>query len=180
MAQYKAPGAILKKLGRAWDVVEMTIGGLFLTAAVLIVMTEVINRTFLMRSTMGAAEIASYAVIWSVLFTASIAVKNNAHVRIDILLNIVPTKLARILDAIGTLIALAFTLYLTYSGWALVDESRMLREVSMTSLRTPLWIPQLIMPIGGLLLSVRLLQRFLLIVRSPTTLATEGQNHGVT
>lgn len=171
--------SVLRRLGRAWDVIEMAIGGLFLTAAVVIVMTEVINRTFLMRSTMGAAEIASYAVIWSVLFTASIAVKNNAHVRIDILLNIVPQKAGRILDAIGVLFALAFTLYLTYSGWVLVEESRMLGEVSMTSLRTPLWIPQLIMPIGGFLLSVRLFQRFIMILRSPAILATQGQNHGL-
>lgn len=173
-------GSLFRSIGRIWDLFEMFVGGLFLTTAVVIVMIEVFTRTFLQHSTMGAAEIASYAVIWSVFFTASIAVKNNAHVRIDILLNVVPATLGRMIDAAGTLVSLFFAVYLTYSGWMLVEESRLLGEVSMTSLRTPLWIPQLIMPIGGFLLSVRLIQRFVELCRSPEAFRTTSTVHGVT
>jgi C4-dicarboxylate transporter, DctQ subunit len=150
----------LRKLGRLWDSIELAIGGLFLSAAVTLVVSEIVMRRFFSHSMVGSDEIAAYAVLWSVLFTASLAVKRNLHVRIDVVFTIVSGRAARYIDAIGTVFSLAFTLFLTWSGWALVQESLMLGEVTMTMLRLPLWIPQMILPIGGLLLSVRLVQRF--------------------
>lgn len=154
----------LRKLGGVWDRFETLIGGLFLTLAVFIVVAEIIGRNLFEYSMVGADEIASYAVIWSVFFTASIGVKRNIHVRIDVLFFLVPPAVARYIDALGTLISLAFTSYLTYSGWALMQESIMFGEMTMTMLRLPLWIPQAILPIGGFLLSVRLLQRLFFLL----------------
>lgn len=156
----------LRKLGNIWDKVESAIGGLFLTVSVCIVVVEIIGRNFFSVSIIGADEIASFAVIWSVFFTASIGVKKNIHVRIDVLLMILPATAARLVDALGTLAALIFTGYLTYSGWALLQESIMLGEMTMTMLRMPLWIPQSIIPVGGFLLSVRLLQRLFFLLGS--------------
>ena len=158
---------MLSKLGRVWDGVESAIGGLFLTLAVCIVVVEIVGRNLFAHSMVGADEIASFAVIWSVFFTASIAVKKNIHVRIDVLLMILPERASRLLDALGTLMAFCFTAYLTYSGWALVQESLMLGEMTMTMLRLPLWIPQSIIPVGGFLLSVRLLQRLVFLLSGP-------------
>ena len=157
---------VLRQIGRVWDKVEMAIGGLFLTLAVVIVVTEIVGRNLFAYSMIGADEIASFAVIWSVFFTASIGVKRNIHVRIDVLFYLLPAVVARGLDALGTAVSLIFTCYLTYSGWALMQESLMFGEVTMTMLRLPLWIPQAILPIGGFLLSVRLLQRLVFLLRN--------------
>lgn len=151
----------LRILGRLWDRTELFIGGLFLSAAVLLVVLEIFTRRVLSHSMVGSDEIAAYAVIWSVLFTASIAIKNNLHVRIDVIFVILPPKIGRYVDALGTFLSLVFTAFLTWSGWELVRESLMLGEVTMTMLRLPLWIPQLILPLGGLLLTLRLGQRLL-------------------
>lgn len=151
----------LRKLGRAWDRIELFVGGLFLSAAVLLVVSEIFSRRFLSHSMVGSDEIAAYAVLWSVLFTASLAVKSNLHVRIDVIFTLVPATVGRYIDALGTLLSLLFAAFLTWSGWELVAESLLLGEVTMTMLRLPLWIPQLILPIGGFLLMLRLLQRLL-------------------
>lgn len=149
----------LRTLGVIWDKIESAVGGLFLTLSVCIVVIEIVGRNLFSYSMIGADEIASFAVIWSVFFTASIGVKKNIHVRIDVLLMVLPATAARLVDALGTLLALVFTTYLTYSGWTLLQESIMLGEMTMTMLRMPLWIPQSIIPVGGFLLSVRLVQR---------------------
>jgi C4-dicarboxylate transporter DctQ subunit len=148
-------------LGKAWDQTELFIGGLFLSVAVILITAEVACRNFFSWSIVGADEIACFAVIWSVFFTASLGVKRNIHVRIDILFTVLPRIVARWVDLLGTALSLLFTLYLTYSGWALVQESLMLGEITMTMLKLPVWVPQLIMPLGGLLLSVRFLQRLI-------------------
>lgn len=158
----------LKTIGRYWDRTEMFIGGLFLTLSVFIIVTEIALRSLFSISMVGADEIASFAVIWSVFFTASLAVKRNIHVRIDVIFTLVPSSIGRWIDALGTVLSLIFTLYLTYAGWALVQESLMLGELTMTMLHLPVWIPQLIVPIGGLLLSLRLLQRFIALLCSPS------------
>lgn len=157
----------LGKLGKVWDRLETLVGGLFLTLSVFIVVIEIVSRNLFAYSMVGADEIASFAVIWSVFFTASIGVKKNIHVRIDVLFYLLPRAVARWLDVLGTLISIFFTAYLTYSGWALVQESMMFGELTMTMLRLPIWIPQSILPIGGGLLTVRLLQRLYFLVADP-------------
>lgn len=158
--------AVLRRLGTAWDKVELMIGGVFLTLAVLLVVAEIIGRNLFGVSMVGADEVASFAVIWSVFFTASIAVKRNVHVRIDIIFTVVPAPVARWLDAFGTSLSFLFAAYLMYSGAYLAYESWFFDEMTMTMLRLPLWVPQLIMPIGGFLLAVRLLQRLYYVLQS--------------
>lgn len=167
---------ILRTLGGVWDKVESAIGGLFLTLSVCIVVMEIVGRNLFSHSMIGADEIASFAVIWSVFFTASIGVKKNIHVRIDVLLMVLPATLARLVDAIGTLMALVFTTYLTYSGWTLLQESIMLGEMTMTMLRMPLWIPQSIIPAGGFLLSVRLVQRLVFLLSHAAKSQPDGDS----
>ena len=158
---------LIHLLGKVWDKVETAIGGLFLTLAVCIVVIEIIGRNLFGYSMIGADEIASFAVIWSVFFTASIGVKRNIHVRIDVLLYLLPAQGARLIDALGTAVSAVFTGYLTYSGWALMQESLMFGELTMTMLRLPLWMAQAILPIGGFLLTVRLLQRLVHLLTQP-------------
>lgn len=152
-------------IGQAWDRIELFVGGLFLTVSVLLIVIQIACRVLFSYSFIGADEIAAYAIIWSILFTASLAVKSNQHVRIDIIFTVVPQAAARLVDMAGTLLSLVFTLYLTYSGWELMMESHMLGELTMTMLRLPVWIPQLILPVGGALLSLRLIQRFVWLLR---------------
>lgn len=161
----------LSALGKLWDRIELFVGGLFLTLSVFIIVIQIVSRSLFSFSFVGGDEIAGYAIIWSILFTASLAVKSNQHVRIDIIAILLSKRMARLLDAIGTLLSLVFTLYLTYSGWELMLESHMLGEVSMTMLRLPMWIPQLILPLGGALLSLRLVQRLISLLRDSPSLA---------
>lgn len=170
------PNALLS-LGRAWDKVELMIGGLFLTLSVVLIVTEIAGRSLFGSSMVGSDEIASFAVIWSVFFTASIAVKRNMHVRIDIIFTVVPATVARWLDCFGTTLSFLFAAYLMYSGAFLAYESWFFGEITMTMLRLPLWIPQLILPIGGFLLAVRLLQRLVHVLRAtPEQLQREASH----
>ena len=69
--------------------------------------------------------------------------------------------------------------YLTYSGMVLHD-SWIFGETTMTMLRLPLWVPQLIMPIGGFLLTVRLVQRVVHLLKTPASALVSEAVHSPT
>lgn len=56
------------------------------------------------------------------------------------------------------LVALAFTLAILWHATLLTINSRSLHATALTLLMTPLWIPQLLMPIGMLATSVTLVR----------------------
>jgi len=159
----------VKMFVQFWDSFESVIGGLFLTVSSLIIVVEVALRSLFRCSIIGSDEIACFAVIWSVFFTASIGLKQGIHVRIDIFLNLVPAGVRRFALIVGMAAVTFFSLYLTYSGIFLVREAIQIGDRTVGSLQIPLWLPQLIMPIGGFLLVLRSLAQLYNLVTTPFT-----------
>ncbi len=156
---------LIHTVNEYWDKFELFVGGIFLTLAVFVSVLEIVLRSLFATSMVGADEIAAFAVIWSVFFTASLAVKRNIHVRIDVIFVLLPRSIGRWVDVTGTLLSAVFTVYLIFAGLKLVEESYMLGEITLTMLKLPLWIPHLIIPIGGFLLTIRLIQRAITLIR---------------
>jgi len=124
----------------------------------------------------GMYEIATFCMIFSVMLTASLGIKQNIHVRIDILSKIVPPSVAFALELVAMAIVLIVAAYLTYSGLLLVDESLLLGDSTLGVIRVPMWIPQLIMPIGGLLMTLRAIERILFLVSTGSLSSTEASS----
>lgn len=156
---------LIHTVNEYWDKFELFVGGIFLTLAVFVSVLEIVLRSLFATSMVGADEIAAFAVIWSVFFTASLAVKRNIHVKIDVIFVLLPRSIGRWVDVTGTLLSAVFTVYLIFAGLKLVEESYMLGEITLTMLKLPLWIPHLIIPIGGFLLTIRLIQRAITLIR---------------
>ena len=155
-----------KKNIERWDSFESLIGGIFLTVSALIILLEVILRMVFHSTIVGSDEIACFVVIWSVFFTASIGVKTGVHVRIDLFLRLMPPKLRLIMEIIGTIATALFCLYFTYSGIYLVQEAIQVGDRTVGTIRTPLWLPQLIMPFGGMLLFFRIAGKAVQLIRT--------------
>ena len=157
-----------------WDRFESFIGGIFLTVASMIIVVEVILRSFLGKSIMGSDELACFAIIWSVFFTASIGVKRDIHVRIDLFLHFLSPQIRRWTLAFGMVFVTLFSAYLAYSGFLLVHEAFIVGDYTVGLVRVPLWLPQFIMPLGGFLLFVRSLAETVRLIR-----LREGHFEGV-
>jgi C4-dicarboxylate transporter DctQ subunit len=146
-----------------WDKFEAQVGGLFLFISVLLVFLLIVMR-LLNIGVSGLYEIATFCMIFSVMLTASLGIKRNIHVRIDILNNIVPPAVGFLLEIAAMLIVLIVAAYLTYSGCLLVEESLLLGDSTLGTVQVPMWIPQLIMPIGGALMTLRTIERLFFII----------------
>ena len=84
------------------------------------------------------------------------ALNRGAHIRVAIVLNAVPKKIRRILEiwcfGIGAVVMWYFVFYahkFVYWSWKFND-------ISQGQDRTPLWIPQMAMLIGAIILAIAL------------------------
>lgn len=65
-----------------------------------------------------------------------------------------------------SILAILICAILAWKTYELVGSSLSRGKFAPTVLRTPLWIPQLLLPLGFLTISVFLLEHFLLLIRS--------------
>lgn len=150
---------------RALEFIEELLGGVLLIAAVSLVVLQIVLRTVFSFGVSGLYETATFCMIWSVFFTAGVGIRRNVHVRVDILLRLVPAGMARALEVAICLLMMGVSLALAASGGLLVEESLIFGDSTLGQIRIPMWIPQLIMPIGGFLMLVHSTGRLVGVIR---------------
>lgn len=160
---------MLSKILRGLEIVEDNSGGLFIIVAVSLVFLQIVLRTVFDFGLSGLYEIASFCMIWSVFLTAGLGIKRNTHVRVDLLLQVVPPRVAFVLEVAIALLIVTVSLALFVSGWLLVHESVIFGDWTLGTVRIPMWLPQLIMPLGGFLMFVHGVGRIIGLLRGTLT-----------
>jgi C4-dicarboxylate transporter DctM subunit len=149
----------MKRFIEKWDFIEGKICALLLGVAVTMAFYEVISRYFFHFSVDWSEEITLYAIAWSTMFGSSSLIKKDEHVKMSLLFNILSKDRCHVLNFLNASISLLFSLAVVYSGVLQVHQSYLSGIISDSSLRLPHWIIYLVMPIGGTLFSLRLLER---------------------
>lgn len=78
---------------------------------VLVTFVEVVRRFVFNMSSVWGEETARYAFIYLTWIGAAVAVRNRAHIRIDILLNLLPTRGKASLNIIASLCTIIFAVF---------------------------------------------------------------------
>jgi TRAP-type C4-dicarboxylate transport system permease small subunit len=111
-----------------------------------------------------AVEYAAYLCGLSLILGSGYALRHGAHIRVEVLLNLAPRRLARGIDLACTLLALWIAGFLFAGLLELALRSRALKSVSYFAMQTPLWIPQGALALGVALLFLALAARALRLV----------------
>jgi TRAP-type C4-dicarboxylate transport system permease small subunit len=133
------------------------IGGAALLGAAILVTIEVFLRKFTPYTIGGADEISGYAFAASTTWAYSYCLLNRANVRIDAFYNFLPRPVRAVLDVVGTILLLIYMSVLTESALGVFLESWANNSTSVTTLQTPLWIPQLLWLMGLVLFMLTLI-----------------------
>ena len=112
---------------------EEWVAGLGLLLMLLLVCTEIVLRGVFNTSNLWSEEVARYLMIWSVYFGSAAAVARGAHLRIDMLINVVSPRVRRALDIVASAWVFAFSLAMTWAGYLYVKDSFTLGFVSADS-----------------------------------------------
>lgn len=140
-------------LGLLRKIVAVAIVLLF-SYMIVAVSAQVVARFVFSFNIAWATESSTMAQIWLVLIGAGYALHKGLHVGVDIVANLLPLPVRRILNAIVTVLALWFL-------WIVFDGSFRLLTIgalqTSPALQIPMYYPYLVVPIGTAYLALELL-----------------------
>ena len=116
--------------------------GSLLIASVLLICFDVVARKFWNFTTGGADELSSFAFAISTSWALAFATLQRANVRVDVLYQKLPVKLAAFLDWLSVVALGVFMVFLTYYAWDVLAASWIQNSTANSTMATPLWIPQ--------------------------------------
>ena len=152
-------GPSISRIMTWWDGTEKWISGSLMAFALMLSFYSVVARYVLHLPLDWSDEISAYAVIWCTFFGISALIKTDQHVRVDLLTGRFSEKRQNILNLFHTLLGLGFVLVVAWGGYLMVKKAHATLITSESHLKFPMYLPFLIMPLGGLLLSFRMVER---------------------
>jgi C4-dicarboxylate transporter, DctQ subunit len=135
------------------------IGAVCLLTVSFIVTYEVCMRYLFKSPTTWVAELSVYLCMGIGLLGAAYALKSDSHFTIDIFVDRLKPENRRRIKILTNLMGFAYSCVFVYKGIEMVKFSYDMEDISTGMLETPLWIPQLLIPIGGLLLASQFINK---------------------
>ena len=118
------------------------VGGAALLCAALMVTVDVLSRRIFGVTMGGSDEISGYVFAASTTWAYAHCVLRRSNVRIDVLYKLFPRLLRSIIDIVAGIALLTYMGILTWHAYGALETSWAFNSRSITTLQTPLWIPQ--------------------------------------
>lgn len=112
-----------------------------------------------------AEEFASWAMSAAGFFGLPYALHCGSHIRVSAVTRFVPASMHHAMELLASVIGLALAVYLAWYCSAYVLESYRFNDLSQGLIPVPLWIPQLPMVAGTVLLALAFGERLLCVMR---------------
>lgn len=135
------------------------LGVLALGILPVIVAYDVIVRYLFNAPSIWVSEVAVYLVQIMVFLPMGLLVTENTHVRATLLTDRLSTAMQARLDRFSLLMIAVFAAFIVWLGGSYTAHAWKQGQLSPTLLAVPLWIPNALIPLGGLLLLVSALGR---------------------
>jgi len=114
-----------------------------------LILIEIILWNTLEKTTLIADEYSAYGLAAIIFLGAGYCLKERGHIRITLILGILPQTVSRVIAFIATIITTSFMGYTWWYLFKMVRSTYRYQSTSGTLTNTPLWIPQTIMLIGA-------------------------------
>jgi TRAP-type transport system small permease protein len=136
-----------------------------LGSAILLAMVAVVSADILLRDVFGsglvwADEVSEYALYVITVLTAPWLLRRAQHVRIDIVLTIVPPLIAWLMEALGDILGFAVCLALIRYGLSMAYDSWITGSTTIKNLIFPEWWLLSLFPMCFVLLAIEFVFRF--------------------
>lgn len=123
-----------------------------LLASMFVIGYSIVMRYFVNQPVPWVDELAGYLLVGAVMLAAADALLKGEHIAVDIVTERLSARGKR-WTALGGLVAVALSAFLlAVEGADMVGFSKMVGLMSNGYLAVPMWIPQLLVPVGAALL----------------------------
>lgn len=140
--------------------------GLVLVFLVILVAGEAFLRGLFNYSLGFVEELTGYCVVMLTFFGAALALRRGALFQVHFLYDKVPAGSKIWLTRAFVVVALGVSVVLVWKTSDVMLSSLDRGKFAPTVLQTPLWIPQLLLPTGFLVIGAFLVEQFLLTFKS--------------
>jgi TRAP-type C4-dicarboxylate transport system permease small subunit len=117
-------------------------------ACALFITGDIIGRNAFGVSSAATVEVTGYMLACGIAWGLAHTLACRAHIRVDVLLMRLPTRLRAPLHVFSLLLLTGFAIFVAWAAWQLVDESALFDAHDNSALRVPLVIPQGIWAVG--------------------------------
>ena len=124
------------------------LASLLLISLVFLILTEIFGRYFFNYSTMIADEYSGYLYLSTIFLGLAYTFTQNAHIRINIITSKISKKSNNIIDIIAGLLTILILLFALYRSVLFAFDSYEMEMLSEGVSETPLYLTQLVMPLG--------------------------------
>jgi len=136
--------ALNSKLSKGGAYISSTL----FVALVVLVMTEIIGRSFFDYSTMLADEYSGYFYLGAVFFGLAFTFNEGGHIRINIVTSRLSKNKQRLIDIFAGSLATIILGFALYYGFLFMADSKDMEMLSENVSETPLWLTQIPITIG--------------------------------
>lgn len=151
---------LLNAASRQVNVATTILGCICALVMALVLLAGVFYRYVLNESLSWTDEVALLAFSWTVFLFASVLVREQLHVRITLVVDLLPAPLRALVERLGIVLVMAFAALMLWAGWQFTAFTAY--QVS-PALRYPLWLQGSAVPISGALI---LLHALPLLIRA--------------
>lgn len=148
--------------------INQSIAAFGITAGVAVAFTNVVARYAFDASLVWATELTIFLFLWSAFFGAAYCFKKDAHIAVTILLDVMPSKIAKIMLLISHTVTIIFLLAVAYYGILYITEIVIpFDERAIDLWDMPMWIIYLVIPIAFFFSAYRVGEKIVQIIRTP-------------
>lgn len=135
-----------------------------LALLVLVLSIEIVARAFSSESPFSTWEYAGYLQAALVMLGAGYALRSGGHIRVNLVLAHLGKTSSRAFDILCSLVGLAVMAFICWALFDLFWNSVQSGRRSYFVSATPLWIPQVVLVLGSLLLALQFAARILKVL----------------
>jgi len=135
------------------------LAGVLIVFIMLVMSAHILMRKFLLMPIGWAIEVTEYLMIWITFLGAAWVLKEEGHVKIDVLLSRLKPRGQALLNVATSTIMAAICLFLTVYGGVVTYDSVIRGAARVYHYTVPLWILLIIIPISGFFLFIQSVKR---------------------
>jgi TRAP-type C4-dicarboxylate transport system permease small subunit len=154
------------------------VAALTLLAMVVMVTADIVLRNLTRSGFPWANEVSEYALYVITLLTAPWLLRRGQHVRIDLVLTLVPARLAWLMEALSDVFGFAVCLVMMRYGLKMTIDSAVLGSITIKNLVFPEWWLLWPLPVCFALLAAEFAFRFDRLIHSEPGRRVEATSVG--
>ncbi len=140
---------MIKLLSKIIGHINQKIAAFGIAAGVVVAFTNVVARYVFDASLTWATELTIYVFLWSIFFGAAYCFKKDAHIAVTIVLDSMPSRVAKGMLIISHTVTFIFLVAVSYYGVLYITEVIIpLDERSIDLWYMPMWVIYLVIPIS--------------------------------